>query len=812
MKSISNLLQDRKWAREQTLKEIIDSNPEHFKAIMDSGELTEFKKDVANSTKYEVQGSFQGVPFTIEKPCTCTESEFSEIESLMFKHYSKMMTKDLLEKTPNFKENPDVAKALKQLKKVGYILPENQIIPFIRSILDLNRYIKDLDSTIQSNLWVYGEEGNGKSTLGDSILESYKAIQVLANEATFPNWDIHSTSISTFCKNRFCYVKDVSESTRFNEDLYKGILRHETQYVRPAYGKTELEFKPLAGVYVSSNVPEFRGDRTFTSIETIPVRINNYFFKRHPELKIKESFTPKGLTVDLTELVSLTDPSIYDKLDEFETLNISAGDDSELIKEIKKISNIEFVYETLKDADSSKGYIQLKDVFDKEDKSQIKLVSKVLTKLSQLGLDIENDGNSNLEYRKWNVSALFQFELEEITNTSSLRSSDMAIEKSLKMFDKLIAFFETEGPDGGKDDENDKELEVVETEQPVETIKEEKPVEVVSNENKLVENTPKESCKEIVEAFFSQYDIKPEDICLKPTYKEEKEEIKEETVVSEELVFTPEDAKHFGTPICANKMSKPQFESTGEFLVTAEYTEEAKKEIMAGKDIDRKGENMRPVFFVYESDDLPKDEQLKKAMEVKEKFPEAVFSITDSGSKSIHTLVYIKPEYRDLVEKDFKYAWSLVGERLFGSTEHLDRQCASIARLSRLPGGIRDNGANQTCYYINRKVKGLDLTWVCMSIPNRLAQKEQRLSKYMEIRKQLEEGGYDFDTVEHLKRAVAKSNNPSGQLAVDLVEGRQTPSGSNLIGAIGYASRVCGPYVESLVKEEAHRQHPTNIR
>lgn len=425
--------------------------------------------------------------------------------------------------------------------------------------------------------------------------------------------------------------------------------------------------------------------------------------------------------------------------------------------------------------------------------------------------------NGRIEYSKFDWDAIANMETSETEHTHDILDNIKDELKATEVAAKL--YMENKGPDGGKDDESDKEFEVVETEQSVETIKERKPVEVASNENQLVENTPAEpDCKKAVESWWANMfgDIKPEDICLKSCplagdCTEEGRKVVAETF-TEGLVFTPEDAKQFGTPICENKMSKPQFETTGEFLVTAEYTEEAKKEIMAGKDIDRKGENMRPVFFVYESDDLPKEVQLKMAMEVKEKFPEAVFSITDSGSKSVHTLVYIKPEFRDLVKKDFKYAWKLVGEKLFGSTEHLDKQCASVARLSRLPGGIRENGSKQNCYYINRKVAGMDLEGVCYSIAQHLNRKEQSLRQYLEVKKQLEDKGINLDTVEHLKGAVAKSNNPAGQLAVDLVEGRQTPSGSNLIGAIGYAQRLCGPYVASLVREEAHRQHPSNIR
>ena len=285
--------------------------------------------------------------------------------------------------------------------------------------------------------------------------------------------------------------------------------------------------------------------------------------------------------------------------------------------------------------------------------------------------------------------------------------------------------------------------------------------------------------------------------------------------------LTKEDVEKFDIQVVSeatNKTGHLEPLATDQFLVAARLKDKSQGLI-------RKTELMEPVFFVYESDDLPIQEQ-QRILGPMRNIP-SVFSMTYSGSKSIHTLVYIDPKDRDIVSQDFKFFWKEIGEELFGeNAKHLDPACASIVRLTRLPGGFRyDTGKDQKCLHINRKCCGVDISKAKEIFRlNQLKKQEEealREQQQKEAQKKLDDlkrAKVDVkmlesnpDSVEHLENVLKKTNDPRAEIASILLNGGDPGSGANYIGAIGYVRTAIGPETAELVRQAAHQLHPSNI-
>lgn len=150
-----------------------------------------------------------------------------------------------------------------------------------------------------------------------------------------------------------------------------------------------------------------------------------------------------------------------------------------------------------------------------------------------------------------------------------------------------------------------------------------------------------------------------------------------------------------------------------EFICAATFTDKVIEDYINGNTktdnfkngfLRRIDENMVPYFFVYESDSLSLEEQLKNVDKILDSpNGECITSVTFSGSKSIHTLVKIPEKFRNEVKKDYKFYWNNVAQYLFqNNKDKLDKACATISRLTRQPNGTRENGKKQVCYYYNK--------------------------------------------------------------------------------------------------------------
>lgn len=276
--------------------------------------------------------------------------------------------------------------------------------------------------------------------------------------------------------------------------------------------------------------------------------------------------------------------------------------------------------------------------------------------------------------------------------------------------------------------------------------------------------------------------------------------------------FTSYDAYRFGTPVFKTRFEKEgnlDVKGDEEFLCSSTY-----KSSFEGV-MNRKGINMKPVFFVYESDDLTKDEQhlaIKPALLDPEK-RKHIFSVTDSGSKSLHVLVHIDPEYQEEALRSYKYYWRQVGEYIFGKEymSKCDQNVASNARLTRMPGGTRDNGNLQRCFYINRKVEGVKFLseWICAVDESLRIEKEAE----EQIRKRFQENRGKYSQTDEMTTLnnFYKARPDKWEVAKTLVDGGDPGSGSNMIGAIGMLKRAGLLELADIAKRVAHQYHPSNI-
>ncbi len=239
----------------------------------------------------------------------------------------------------------------------------------------------------------------------------------------------------------------------------------------------------------------------------------------------------------------------------------------------------------------------------------------------------------------------------------------------------------------------------------------------------------------------------------------------------------------------------------------------------------RKSENLKPTAFLYESDSLPLEAQKYNVL------PEGlkhVLSATFSGGKSVHVVVPLSDAVaEEIIDRDldeakavYKALWRRVAEQCFASVDCLDHRCASFGRLARLPGATRQPDGNiQQCLFYNRECVPFDLP---LLMEEAVAEVEERTREYTAnavlyaIRDQFNGGGHDYDDdLDHLRRSQAVSPDVRKALALQVLDGGDIPSESQLdgvsyIGVAGYLNRWLPALTEEFVTR-AKAAHPSNL-
>lgn len=286
-----------------------------------------------------------------------------------------------------------------------------------------------------------------------------------------------------------------------------------------------------------------------------------------------------------------------------------------------------------------------------------------------------------------------------------------------------------------------------------------------------------------------------------------------------------------------------------QFIVAAVPRKEYLQELIADKSrkLQRLKKDFLPAMFVYESDKIPyidSDSTLsddeKKVRKIDEQVDMAeealsgpdggsIYSVTYSGSKSVHILVRIAPKDRLFLaaeerlpggEPVFKHVWRAVAKRLFGErAAYCDEACGNYPRLTRRPGGTRAGGIRQQCWHMNREAEGIDISDIIAETKELLkeAERERELSEARRASRPACTDWGDTPLMEQFRRIAVKSGTAASLGALEMLETGVVPQGELPMMAIGYLSAVVN-YIDSKfmplydeLYDLCQDQHPSNI-
>ena len=202
------------------------------------------------------------------------------------------------------------------------------------------------------------------------------------------------------------------------------------------------------------------------------------------------------------------------------------------------------------------------------------------------------------------------------------------------------------------------------------------------------------------------------------------------------------------------------------------------------------------------------NQYMKPFIETNKKYLKWVCS---SGRLSVHAVLKTNLP-KDEVNSELRtFIFDKINEKWFGG--RLDKQCKNAGRLGRNPNAIRKgNGNLQLAKFINEDCEALDVSEWVLEFNAIAAKIENERKNWVPYTGKVSKEGLEkqFETM------VNHTGNPSGLLALRLLNKEPVESGENLIGAIGYC-RTLKDYdskwipVYEAVRDEAHKQHPTNI-
>lgn len=224
-------------------------------------------------------------------------------------------------------------------------------------------------------------------------------------------------------------------------------------------------------------------------------------------------------------------------------------------------------------------------------------------------------------------------------------------------------------------------------------------------------------------------------------------------------------------------------------------------------------------YFLYESDVIPKEQQL--AMIARNPMKKWIQYVVDSAHKSIHIWIkmpdVVSSELLDLCSLYEEASWKYVAELYNFNISFYDRACKNLSRLGRKPNGIRsDNNQVQKLLYEGECMskETIDKLYAYLVQYDKEAkaeaQRRKLLSTIADFARDKENNWRDLPFEK--KWLTMKQPTENLQLFNDLYNNVSVPSGSNMIGAI-FAGAAIHCSEEELMKaaNNAHAQHPSNI-
>lgn len=285
-----------------------------------------------------------------------------------------------------------------------------------------------------------------------------------------------------------------------------------------------------------------------------------------------------------------------------------------------------------------------------------------------------------------------------------------------------------------------------------------------------------------------------------------KKESKEEENVNANI-----DLAELRLPAFKSRFDKqPHFDKGEyEFFVTCPYTQETIENALAEGNaaVSRGRDCMEPLGFVFESDDMPIEDQKEQAAKLVAAFPNEILGVVHSGGKSLHITAILEDEYskreKDIMRKYFKDLWAYVGTYLGLDVSKMDAACANIGRLTRYPNGKRENGASQQAVYWNNDARlKLDIHKWCSNNMWRMLVETMNVPTFDNSK----------DTRDDYTKLMACKNcSDSLKLLQEVAEGN-FPKGANYYAAFcaGKGIQLSKEFILGLA-ENVHKAHPSNI-
>lgn len=251
------------------------------------------------------------------------------------------------------------------------------------------------------------------------------------------------------------------------------------------------------------------------------------------------------------------------------------------------------------------------------------------------------------------------------------------------------------------------------------------------------------------------------------------------------------------------------------YMLNGTFKEEYIKKCVENKEtISRKAENIIPQYFVFECDTKSLEEQVDFINSWNESLKKEVKTITFSGNKSYHVLFPIKVS-EDITASEYKTLWTQFMKRN-SLIEYADTQCGSLSRLTRNPGGIREDGTVQKCLYFNKDCEVIDLDLDLITL--RQTQKEIE-----EFNKKNRQSSPCFSSTDKTPEEILSSikKDCDAKRGWEMIESCNYPSGTDFLSpASGMYSVLTGSgmeeneainWIRSNYLERVAEIHPSNI-
>ena len=550
-----------------------------------------------------------------------------------------------------------IVDCLEALKDVAWTVHVDSIPTFVKEMFLLNLYIHyNGKYGDDSNLFITSAvERNGKSWLRHSIVEAYKRIGVSVGRGSWPKGE-HS-NVQPYSSNLIVEIDDTSADSikNINEDQMKAILRKDENSYIPMNLKNQqpVNIKSRAKVMASGNTnPPLGDDSTWRVIYTnsLPV-VEALKIPALAEIIPSKDTIPELVAHRLPETAMETLSLILGKMGKMgKGGNIEINDENQkdvnrrLIELSSDLPLLPQLIELVKnlacrmEAEAIHVMELLKQNGERNYGYAIKLAKTIRT-LNRLGIVKPVDpkfgkGTHKEEYKKWNLSALYDVDIDYATVERSLEDEVLDARNYWNELIEIAKEIEGDNPTPPMPPKSDED----------------------SNNEEL--STEDELSSMIDEAEEGDFD----DLF---------NELNELTETKRATYDYIEEPKHS----YKDRYTTYPTDNSNDEYETINPIKEGER---------RSDENVVSMRnFVLEMDDVPKEEQKEIARKLVNEH--IVNRIVDSGNKSIHFRITVANEIR--TKEEYKAIHAYLNNTYFNGKA--DTKCSNPSRFTRKLNGYR---------------------------------------------------------------------------------------------------------------------------